>query len=124
MAATDYVQESFAQAAFTAVNTSLGNLRTDLEALGTIEHTVADFASLLTYDAGLAATKKLNIGDNIFVTDASGDNDVTSGWAVYRANVATPAADGDFILLTSQENQTASGGPAASTVDLAAIITN
>jgi len=122
MAANDYVTEATGQALATAINTSLGNIRARVDALGTAEHTVADFAALLVYDDGLAAADKLNIGDMVDVADASGDPSLTSGWGVYRVIVTPPSQASDFRLAAAQEFQGAA--LPASTVDLSALITN
>jgi len=67
-----------------------------LSALGTVEHEAADIAAR---DALLAAD--LSIGDNVFVTDASGDTTVDAGWALYRVTAVTPALG--FLKIHEQE---------------------
>ena len=50
--------------------------------LGTVEYTAAD----ITARDATSLTNTLSVGDRVFVTDASGDATVSSGWGIYRWN--------------------------------------
>lgn len=69
-----------------------------IDALGTNEHEAADIAAR-------DALTGIVVGDKVFVTDASADATVVSGWAIYRANSVGPVtwfkiAEGESLDIT------------------------
>jgi len=60
----------------------------------TRDYTVADIA-------GRDALPNLNVGDKIFVTDATSEPDVDLGWAIYRVSSTGPNV---FVKISEQES--------------------
>ena len=90
----------YLQTGTTPKKTTIDDISTYVQnAVGTTEHTAADTTALV-------ALTGITIGDRVFVTDASGDSTVTSGWAIYRADVANPttiAAGTGYRKIVEQE---------------------
>jgi len=75
---TDYM---LVQQGVTLKKTTLSDMVTYMQdQLGTVEYTAAD----ITARDATSLTNTLSVGDRVFVTNASGDSTVSSGWAIYR----------------------------------------
>lgn len=77
--------------------------------IGTTEFQLADYAALQG-----ASTLEYSLGDQTYITDASGDPGVTSGWAIYRWNGAA------HVRLMSEEDFNAIQGQNILTSDITA----
>ena len=73
---------------------AINEIKAATDALGTVEHTAADITAR-------DALTGLIIGDRVFVTDASSEGDVDSGWAIYRVNSVGPNT---WVKIAEQES--------------------
>lgn len=94
----DSLESSSSTAALSAAQGKVLSERID--ALGTVEFTVADIAAR-------DALTGLTNGDMVFVEDATADPTVGSGWAIYRWNDNTSS----FLKLNEQESLSVVGDP-------------
>lgn len=90
---------------------------------------IADFVGAVRdYTTATIATRDaltgLNVGDRVFVTDASSDATVTSGWAVYRVQSVGPIVYAKIqeqesmdLVISASTNLTYSAGAASGTVN-------
>lgn len=79
-------------------------------------------ATIATRDAGtLTPTGVLKIGDRVFVGDATADNTVTLGWAIYRVNSIGPIV---FQKIQEQESMDMVISPGVTNLGYTAAPTN
>ena len=92
---TIVVDDLLSSSSTAALSANAGRtLSEKIDALGTSEHMAANIAVR-------DALTGLVIGDKVEVNDASGDPDVTSGWAIYRVNGVGPTS---FRRIAEQES--------------------
>lgn len=78
----------------TSIVNAINELHGEVDALGTTEFTAADITAR-------DALTGLTVGDKVFVTDASTEADVASGWAIYRVQSTGPVV---FTKVAEQES--------------------
>jgi len=73
---------------------AINEIKSTVDALGTTEHTAVDITAR-------DAVTDLVVGDKIFVTDATADATVNTGWAIYRVQSVWPNL---FFKVAEQES--------------------